>query len=60
MAIATLVIVDVNGTGLRQVLLWWLLLSITLLRATKSRSVLDGALVGILFTVLSAFYWFYE
>jgi len=55
-----LVIVDINGTGLRQVLLWWLLLfPISLMRATRTRTLLDGALVGLLFTLVSAFYWFY-
>jgi hypothetical protein len=55
-----LVIVDINGTGLRQVLLWWLLLfPISLMRATRTRTVLDGAVVGLLFTLVSAFYWFY-
>ena len=55
-----LVIVDINGTGLRQVLLWWLLLfPISLMRATRTRTILDGALVGLLFTLVSAFYWFY-
>ena len=55
-----LVIVDVNGTGLRQVLLWWLLLfPISLARATRTARVVDGVWVGILFTLVSAFYWFY-
>lgn len=55
-----LVIVDVNGTGLRQVLLWWLLLfPISLIRVTRTKSVWDGMLVGVLFTLVSAFYWFY-
>ncbi len=55
-----LVIVDVNGTGLRQVLLWWLLLfPISLMRATRTARLLDGVWVGLLFTLVSAFYWFY-
>ena len=38
-----LVIVDVNGTGLRQVLLWWLLLfPIALSRATQRARIVDG------------------
>jgi hypothetical protein len=55
-----LVIVDINGTGLRQVLLWWLLLfPITLTRATRSTRLIDGFWVGVVFTLVSAFYWFY-
>lgn len=55
-----LVIVDVNGTGLRQVLLWWMLLfPITLTRATRTARIVDGFWVGIMFTLVSAFYWFY-
>ncbi|MCB9779614.1 MAG: hypothetical protein H6742_13705 [Alphaproteobacteria bacterium] len=55
-----LVIVDVNGTGLRQVLLWWVLLyPIALRRALRDGRPLDGALVGLAFTAVSAFYWFY-
>jgi hypothetical protein len=55
-----LVIQDVNGTGLRQVLLWWLLLfPASLGRATRTSSPLDGAIVGLMFALVSAFYWFY-
>ena len=55
-----LVIVDVNGTGLRQVLLWWLLLfPIALTRATRRARIVDGVWVGLIFTLVSAFYWFY-
>jgi len=55
-----LVIQDINGTGLRQVLLWWVLLfPIALRRALRTARPLDGALVGLLFTAISAFYWFY-
>ena len=55
-----LAIQDVNGTGLRQVLLWWLLLfPISLRRATRSGKLIDGAAVGITFTLVAAFYWFY-
>jgi hypothetical protein len=55
-----LAIQDVNGTGLRQVLLWWLLLfPITLRRATRTGRVLDGIWVGVCFTLVATFYWFY-
>jgi hypothetical protein len=55
-----LVIVDVNGTGLRQVLLWWLLLfPVSLSRATRNARMIDGVWVGVVFTLVSAFYWFY-
>ena len=55
-----LVIVDVNGTGLRQVLLWWLLLfPISLMRATRTGRIIDGVWVGVVFTLVGAFYWFY-
>ena len=55
-----LVIQDINRTGLRQVLLWWVLLfPIGLRRALRTASPFDGVLVGLLFTAISAFYWFY-
>ncbi len=55
-----LAIQDVNGTGLRQVLLWWLLLfPIALRRATRTGRSLDGVWVGLCFTLVATFYWFY-
>jgi len=55
-----LVIQDINKTGLRQVLLWWLLLyPVFLSRAGRTCRPLDGVIVGILFSLISAFYWFY-
>lgn len=55
-----LVLTDINGTGLRQVLLWWVLLfPIALRRALRTAHPLDGVLVGLAFTLVSAFYWFY-
>ena len=55
-----LVIQDINKTGLRQVILWWLLLfPVFLNRAGRTLRPLDGALVGINFALISAFYWFY-
>lgn len=55
-----LVFQDINKTGLRQVLLWWLLLyPIALQRAARTSKVVDGVLVGAAFTAVAAFYWFY-
>ncbi len=55
-----LVLTDINGTGLRQVLLWWaLLFPIALRRALRTAHPLDGVLVGVSFTLVAAFYWFY-
>lgn len=55
-----LVLTDINGTGLRQVLLWWVLLfPIALRRALRTARPLDGALLGVAFATVSAFYWFY-
>ena len=55
-----LVIQDINKLGLRQVLLWWLLLfPVTLKKASRTGTILDGAMVGVCFSMISAFYWFY-
>ena len=55
-----LAIQDINGTGLRQVLLWWLLLfPISLRRATRTGRWWDGIWVGLCFTLVATFYWFY-
>jgi len=55
-----LVIQDINKTGLRQVLLWWLLLfPITVQRAQRTCAPRDGLMVGACFTAVAAFYWFY-
>ncbi len=55
-----LVFQDINKTGLRQVMLWWLLLyPITLQRAARTSKPLDGVLVGMAYTAVAAFYWFY-
>ena len=55
-----LVIQDINKLGLRQTLLWWLLLFPALLkRAGRTGTVVDGMLVGLCFSFISAFYWFY-
>ena len=55
-----LVFQDIDKTGLRQVLLWWLLLYPALLaRAWRTARPLDGVWVGACFVAISAFYWFY-
>ena len=55
-----LVIQDINKLGLRQTLLWWVLLFPALLkRAGRTGTILDGMLVGLCFSLVSAFYWFY-
>ena len=51
---------DINKTGMRQVLLWWLLLyPVVLARAQRTGSRIDGALVGLVFSLVAGFYWFY-
>ena len=55
-----LVIQDINKLGLRQVILWWLLLyPIFLRRAQRTGTMADAMAAGILFVLTSAFYWFY-
>lgn len=55
-----LVFQDINKTGLRQVMLWWLLLyPIALQRAARTSRPFDGVLVGLAFTAVAAYYWFY-
>lgn len=55
-----LVIQDINKLGLRQTLLWWLLLfPVFLQRAGRTTNISDGILVGMCFSLISAFYWFY-
>lgn len=55
-----LVVQDINKTGLRQVLLWWLLLyPIFLSRAGRTCRPIDGILAGLMFSAVSSFYWFY-
>lgn len=51
---------DINKTGLRQVLLWWLLLyPVFLRRAQRTQGLVDGLLAGGAFALVAAFYWFY-
>ncbi len=55
-----IVIQDINKTGLRQVVLWWLLLyPVFLARAWRSGGRMAGAAAGACFAMVSAFYWFY-
>ncbi|GEM_PF-1016372 len=51
---------DIEASGLRQVLLWWvLLLPIPLRRAIEHRSAPAAAASGLLLGLSAAFYWFY-
>ncbi len=51
---------DLYGSGLRQVILWWILLfPILLNRAAKRGTARSGALAGICLALCGAFYWFY-
>ncbi len=55
-----IVIQDINKTGLRQVVLWWLLLyPVFLTRAWRSGGRMAGAAAGVCFALVAAFYWFY-
>jgi hypothetical protein len=51
---------DIHGSGLRQVVLWWVLLfPIALARAEERQRPIDGALAGLVLALCGAFYWFY-
>jgi hypothetical protein len=51
---------DINKTGLRQVVLWWLLLyPVFLTRAWRTGGRMSGAAAGACFAMVAAFYWFY-
>lgn len=51
---------DINGSGLRQVVLWWLLLyPIFLDRAARRRSLPDMLAAGACLGMSAAWYWFY-
>jgi hypothetical protein len=51
---------DIHGSGLRQVLLWFVLLfPIVLERAERLRTVWAGALAGVVLGLCGAWYWFY-
>jgi hypothetical protein len=51
---------EIQASGLRQALLWWVLLYPALLdRALRRRTLGAGLVAGICFGVAGAFYWFY-
>lgn len=51
---------DINGSGLRQCVLWWLLLyPVFLDRAARRRRVLDIVAAGLCLGLCAAWYWFY-
>ena len=51
---------EVQACGLRQAILWWVLLFPPLLdRALRRRTVSTGAIAGICWGMAAAFYWFY-
>ncbi len=55
-----LCLLEVQASGLRQALLWWVLLYPALLdRALRRRAVAAGVAAGICLGLAGAFYWFY-
>ncbi len=55
-----LCIQEVQGCGLRQAILWWVLLYPALLdRALRRRTLGAGVLAGVVFGLAGAYYWFY-
>jgi hypothetical protein len=51
---------DINGSGLRQCVLWWLLLyPIFLDRAARGGRLRDAILAGLCLGMAAAWYWFY-
>jgi hypothetical protein len=55
-----LCLLEVQASGLRQALLWWVLLYPALFdRALRRRSVGAGLAAGVCFGLAGAFYWFY-
>ncbi len=55
-----IVIQDINKTGLRQVLLWWMLLyPVFLNRAWRTGGRTAGVVAGLCYVAVAAFYWFY-
>ncbi|MCB9764695.1 MAG: hypothetical protein H6739_33275 [Alphaproteobacteria bacterium] len=51
---------DIHGSGLRQVVLWWVLLfPVLLFRAEDRQTPQAGALAGLCLGLAGAFYWFY-
>lgn len=55
-----LTLLEVQACGLRQAILWWVLLYPALLdRALRRRTIQAGLLAGACFGMSGAFYWFY-
>ncbi len=55
-----LVIQDINGSGLRQTILWWLLLyPVFLDRAVRRQRLTEMLLAGVCMGMAAAWYWFY-
>ena len=55
-----IVIQDINKTGLRQIVLWWLLLyPVFLTRAWRTGGRMAGIAAGACYVAVAAFYWFY-
>ena len=55
-----LTLLEVQGCGLRQAVLWWILLYPALLdRALRRRTLASGLLAGACFGLAGAWYWFY-
>ena len=51
---------EVQASGLRQALLWWVLLYPPLLdRALRRRAIGSGVLAGLCFGLAASYYWFY-
>lgn len=59
-AVNPLTIQEIQACGLRQALLWWVLLYPPLLdRALRRRTLPSGLLAGVCFGLAAAYYWFY-
>jgi len=55
-----LAIQDIHGSGLRQVVLWWvLLLPVFLALAVRTSRWVYGVAAGVTFALSAGFYWFY-
>ncbi len=55
-----LTVLEVQECGLRQAVLWWILLYPALLdRALRRRTLASGLLAGVCFGLAGAWYWFY-
>ncbi len=59
-AFNSFVFLELYQSGLRQAILWWLLLSVLFLeRVLEKGETRDGVLAGVFFGMTAAFYWFY-